>query len=100
MHQDEPVEPCALAVLPKPARELVDRTDELLSAVDFVAPELPPRKPEPALLPDWLGWQAGEPGTVGPQFWATGPRKNGLDIPQSRGRAPRPPTPPIAGAQE
>jgi hypothetical protein len=68
-------------VLPKPPRELVDWTDETLPVVDdvdFVALGLLPRKPEPALLlpllPDLLGWQAGEPGAVGPQFGATGPR--------------------------
>jgi hypothetical protein len=78
--QEEPDEPCELAVLPKPPRELVDWADELPPVVDdveVVELELLLREPEPLLpllLLAWFGWQAGEPGTAGPQFCATGPR--------------------------
>jgi hypothetical protein len=68
-------------VLPNPPRELVDWVaDELLPVVDDVD-EVEPllRKPVPLLLLlllllAWSGWQAGEPGTAGPQFCATGGR--------------------------
>ena len=70
-------------MLPNPPRELVEwESDELLLSLDdfdVVELELLPRKPEPLLpllllLVDWLGAQAGEPGTAGPQFCAAGPR--------------------------
>ena len=37
-------------------------------------PELEPLLPLLVLLLAWFGAQAGEPGTAGPQFGATGPR--------------------------
>jgi hypothetical protein len=84
MHQDEPDEPCELAVLPNPPRELVDcEADELSLVVDDVDEvDLEPllRSPDPLLLllplllPAWFGAHAGEPGTAGPQLGAAGPR--------------------------
>ncbi|HTE79306.1 MAG TPA: hypothetical protein VK634_01295 [Reyranella sp.] len=46
---------------------MVDDVDEV---------ELEPLLRTPELLPllAWFGAQAGEPGTAGPQFWATGGR--------------------------
>ena len=70
-------------MLPKPPRldVLLEESPLVLDvALELLEPLL--LKPEPELEPPlllvlllaWFGAQAGEPGTAGPQFGATGPR--------------------------
>jgi hypothetical protein len=69
-------------VLPKPPRldVLLEESPLVLDvALELLEPLLLKPEPEPpplllVVLLDWFGWQGGEPGTDGPQFWATGGR--------------------------